>query len=179
MRANPLQARGRYSHRCFPMSIPFSYLFFSPSLVSQARIMPICQTFFVSTSRANVTEQPEQPCKATPETLASNPGNIGRQHYQQPCYCDSIPRHYRRCVFIGTYYSQQLGPESQRTQSRFPPDPITPLSNPTPIRSDHTIYNATRSPGWVTLYIPASRHGTRHEHGQGQGISYLIGGRRR
>jgi len=84
-RVNPSLAHEGYSHRRFPLSTPFSYLFFYPLLVSQARIMPICQNISFSTYHASITEQPQQPCKATRATLASNPGNYGRQHYRQPC----------------------------------------------------------------------------------------------
>jgi len=51
-------------------------------------------------------------------------------------YCDNHSRHYRRCVFIGTYYSQQLHPDSLPvlpgwTHSLTDPIPSHSLTRPT------------------------------------------------
>jgi hypothetical protein len=64
VRANPSRSRGRYSHRCFNVSTPFLCLFFSPSLVSQARTMPYCQHAFISKNHANSCTQFARPLPA-------------------------------------------------------------------------------------------------------------------
>jgi hypothetical protein len=76
---NPSQARERQYQRKYRRQL-FFFNYFQPlSLVSQARIMPICQNISFSTSRANVTSNPGNPAKqplkhwqATPATMAGN-----------------------------------------------------------------------------------------------------------
>jgi len=139
--------------------------------------MPICQNISVSTSRANFTEQPQQPCKATRETLASNPGNIGRQHYRQPCKLRppspplSTLWHYRRL-------SISLSPR------RIP-------ANPSPLSCPIMPHSLTRSscPSSCIHSLATHAHalyttsyaGRRTARGMSmeQGISYVAQGRRR
>jgi hypothetical protein len=163
-----LQARVRQYQRKKRRQL-FFFNYFQPlSLVSQAGIMPICQNISVSTSHANVTWQPEQPCKATTATMAGNITSNPAIATPNPATIDAVTL----CEVINLTNPIPIHGESLPA---FRPDSCHTSS---PIRSNAgTLYTTPRARTRTLLYLPAT--GSVSIGAGGQGISLWAGARRR